>query len=197
MMRDSKFWILMAVFQVLFGFAVFAMTRDYYQQEPVKVRAHPSTLSPSASTWPQGITESDMARLAPGVLGEATPQDPTQISRQADEFFGRGQYQQAANSYEQLLAIDPTNVEVHNNLGLTLHYLGRSEEALRRLNDGVALDPNNQRIWLTLGYVNSQLGDVEQARTALTKATQIGSDDSIRQSALRMLGELPQDALKN
>lgn len=181
----------MALFQVLFGFAVFAITRDYYQQEPVKVRAHPSTLSPSASTWPQGITESDIARLAPGVFGETTSEDPAQISRQADEFFGRGQYQQAANSYERLLAFDSTNVEVHNNLGLTLHYLGRSEEALRRLNDGVALDSNNQRIWLTLGYVNSQLGNVEQARTALTNATQIGSDDSIRQSALRMLDELP------
>jgi len=89
------------------------------------------------------------------------------------------------------LAFDPTNVEVHNNLGLTLHYLGRSEEALRRLNDGVALDSNNQRIWLTLGYVNSQLGNVEHARTALTKATQIGSNESIRQSAERMLDELP------
>jgi Flp pilus assembly protein TadD len=191
MMRDNKFWISMALFQVLFGFAVFAITRDYYQQEPVKVRAHPSTLSPSASTWPQGITESDIARLAPGVLGGTTSDDPAQISRQADEFFGRQQYQQAANSYVRLLAFDPTNIEVHNNLGLTLHYLGRSEEALRRLNDGVALDSNNQRIWLTLGYVNSQLGNVEQARTALTNATQIGSDDSIRQSALRMLDELP------
>lgn len=191
MMRNSKFWISMAVFQVLFGFAVFAITRDYYQQEPLKARAHPSTLSPSASTWPQGITESDIARLAPGVFGEATSEDPAQISRQADEFFGKRQYQQAANSYERLLAFDPTNVEVHNNLGLTLHYLGRSEEALRRLNDGVALDSDNQRIWLTLGYVNSQLGNVEQARTALTKATQIGGDDSIRQSALRMLDELP------
>jgi Flp pilus assembly protein TadD len=190
-MRDSKFWVSMAVFQVLFGFAVFAITRDYYQQEPLQVRAHPSTLSPSASTWPQGITESDIARLAPGVFGEATPQDPAQVSRQADEFFGKGQYQQAANSYERLLAFDPKNVEVHNNLGLTLHYLGQSEEALRRLNDGVALDSSNQRIWLTLGYVNSELGNVEPARTALTKATQIGSNDSIRQSALRMLGELP------
>jgi len=181
----------MAVFQVLFGFVVFAITRDYYQQEPVNVRAHPATLSPSASTWPQGITESDIARLAPGVFDEPAPQNPAQISRQADEFFGRGQYQQAATSYERLLAFDPTNVEVHNNLGLTLHYLGQSEEALRRLNDGVALNSNNQRIWLTLGYVNSQLGNVEQARTALTNATQVGGNESIRQSAQKMLDELP------
>jgi Flp pilus assembly protein TadD len=124
------------------------------------------------------------------MLGESSTDDPAEISRQANEFFARQQYQQAAALYQRLLAIDPQNVEVHNNLGLTLHYLGRSDEALRRLNDGVALDSSHQRIWLTLGYVNSQLGNVEQARTALTKATEVGSNESIRQSAQRMLEEL-------
>ena len=93
--------------------------------------------------------------------------------------------------YEQLLVIRPNDVETYNNLGLTLHYLGRSTEALRRLNDGVAVDAEHQRIWLTLGFVNSQLGNSEQARTALTTAAQIGSDDSIRQSAMKMLEDLP------
>jgi len=72
-----------------------------------------------------------------------------------------------------------------------LHYLGRSDEALRRLNDGVAVDAEHQRTWLTLGYVNSQLGNTGQARTALTNAVQFGSNESIRQSAMRMLEELP------
>ena len=188
-MRSIKFWLSMAVFQVFFGFAVFAITRDYYQQKPVPVRAHPATISPSAKPW-AGITQADISRVAPDILGETSTDDPVEISRQANEFFARQQYQQAAKLYQRLLAIDPQNVEVHNNLGLTLHYLGRSDEALRRLNDGVALDSSHQRIWLTLGYVNSQLGNVEQARTALTKATEVGSNESIRQSAQRMLKEL-------
>jgi Flp pilus assembly protein TadD len=93
--------------------------------------------------------------------------------------------------YEQLLAFSPNDAEIYNNLGLTLHYLGRSTEALGRLNEGVAVDPEHQRTWLTLGYVNSQLGNTEQARTALTTAARIGTDDSIRQSATRMLESLP------
>lgn len=190
MLRQSKFWISMAVFQIFFGFAVFAITRDYYEQKPPKLRADPSTISRSAGSW-QGIAESDIARLAPGVLDTQTPQDPVQISREANAFFARGQYAEAARLYEKLLAFDPKNVEVLNNLGLTLHYVGRSGEALRYLNEGVGLDAGNQRIWLTLGYVSSQLGKVEQARAALTKATETGSDESIRQSAQRMLNELP------
>ena len=175
---------------ILFGFAIFAITRDYYRQEPVRVTAHPATLSPSASPW-QGITESDISRLAPQVIGDSSVEDPIEISRRANQFFSNRQYEQAANSYEELLAFEPKNVEVLNNLGLTLHYIGRSDEALRRLNDGVAAGPDNQRIWLTLGYVNSQVGNVEEARSALTKAADIGDNASIRQSALSMLEGLP------
>ncbi|MGB5331012.1 MAG: tetratricopeptide repeat protein [Woeseiaceae bacterium] len=191
MIRDSKFWLSMAIFQVLFGLAVFAITRDVYKQEPARLSSHPTTIASPGNVWPQGITESDITRLAPGVFGEPLAQDPAEISRQADQFFVNRQYQQAANAYERLLTFDPGNAEIYNNLGLTLHYLGRSDEALRRLNEGIAANADNQRIWLTLGFVNSQLGNVEQARKALTTATETGSNESIRQSATKMLEALP------
>ncbi len=191
MIRPTRFWVSLAVFQVLFGLAVFAVTRDYYVQDSNNVGTHPPIITQPASAWSQGITESDIARLAPSAFGESAMQDPVEISRQANQFFANRQYQRAADSYERLLTFNPNNVEVLNNLGLTLHYLDRSDEALRRLNEGVAVDPENQRIWLTTGYVNSQLGNVEQARTALTTATQIGTDESIRRSAVEMLEALP------
>jgi Flp pilus assembly protein TadD len=105
--------------------------------------------------------------------------------------FANRQYGKAAQLYEQLLAFQPNDADIYNNLGLTLHYIGESTEALRRLNEGVAVDPQYQRIWLTLGFVNSQLGNIEQARAALTTATQIGTDETVRQSAKNMLEDLP------
>jgi tetratricopeptide (TPR) repeat protein len=192
MIRDTKFWFLMAVFQVFFGLAVFAITRDYYFQESDNVGTHPPTVDQSGPAWSAGITETGIARLAPSVFGEPAPQDPGEISRQANDFFVNRQYKSAAVMYERLLTFDPKNVETLNNLGLTLHYLGRSDEALGKLDEGVAAGPENQRIWLTLGYVNSQLGNTEQARTALTNATQTGADETIRQSAMKMLESLPQ-----
>ena len=53
--------------------------------------------------------------------------------------------------YSQLLAFDPKNVEVYNNLGITLHYLGRSAEAVQRLNEGLALDPGAPAILADAG----------------------------------------------
>lgn len=191
MTRDKKFWTLLLVFQVFFGLAVFAITRDYYMPDTDSSRSHTLTAAPTASAWSRGMTAADVSRLSSPGLAEPTSNDPAEISRQADQFFANRQYQDAARLYEQLLTFAPNDAETHNNLGLTLFYLGRTDEALRRLNEGVAKDPGHQRIWLTLGYVNSQLGNTEAARTALTNATQRGDNEAIREAALEMLGELP------
>ena len=190
MIRSSRFWIPMMVFQVVFGLTVFAITRQYYLHEPDKVRAHPDTVSQPALEWPEGGADNDLEQLISSYPGQALSDDPVVISRQADDFFTNEQYDKAADLYEQLLAAGSTNVNTYNSLGITLHYLGRSTEALRVLNEGVALDPSYPRIWLTLGFVNSQLGNTGQARSALSKAAQLGAGSDIGQSATKMLNAL-------
>lgn len=191
MILDTRFWIVLVVFQVVFGLAIFAITREYYMPDTNNVSAHPPITDRSPAGWNSGISEAEISRLSSPGLSLSTSQDPALISRQADVAFTNKQYARAAELYEQLLVFSPNDAEIHNNLGLTLHYLGRSDEALRRLNEGIAVEAEHQRSWLTLGYVNSQLGNFEQARTALTNATQFGSNESIRESARKMLEELP------
>jgi predicted Zn-dependent protease len=191
MNRDFRFWAIMVVFQVAFGFAVFAITRDYYVQETDTVSPHGVASSGISSAWPNGIAANELARMASPQANQDVITDPVEMSRQADVFFSNRQYERAAEMYERLLTLSPDNPEIHNNLGLTLHYMGKSTEALRRLEQGVALDPDHQRIWLTIGFVNSELGNFDRARTALTNATMIGTNDSIRQSAQKMLDNLP------
>ena len=192
MQPNTKFWILLSVFQVAFGYAVFAVTREHYISAAAdRPSAHAAQSAAPPAGFPSGITQTDVALLTSGPASGTGSQDPMQILRQADELFASKNYDRAADLYAQLLAFNPDDANIYNNLGLTLHYLGRSAEALQQLDEGVARDPGNQRIWLTLGFVNSQLGNTEQARAALTTATQIGSDESIRQSALQMLDELP------
>lgn len=191
MIRNSKFWLLMAVFQVAFGLAVFAITRDYYTQDTETITAHAVPATQSTPAWQNTVVANEIARMGSLDPSQFSLQDPVEISRQADVFFTNRQYEQAAKMYERLLSFSPNNAEIHNNLGLTLHYLGRSDEALARLREGVAVDPENQRIWLTTGYVNSELGNTDLARSALTNATLIGDDESIRQSAHSMLERLP------
>ncbi|MDH3713848.1 MAG: tetratricopeptide repeat protein [Gammaproteobacteria bacterium] len=181
----------MTVFQVVFGMAVFAVTRYYYIHDSADVTAGLTMIREPSLISLDGIRQPNRAQADSPTFSRPTIEDPIEISRQADDFFANKQYDRAADSYVQLLVFDPNNVDTYNNLGLTLHYLGRSTEALRKLNEGVAVDPTHQRIWLTLGFVNSQLGNTEQARTALTTAAQMGLDNEIGQTATKMLENLP------
>jgi len=182
--RNASFWISMGVFQVVFALAIFGITRQYYLDGDNAELPAPSVVNEPAFEWVNRLPEINTALLE-------TSQDPAEISRQADAYFVNKQYSLAADLYERLLSFDQNNVDVYNNLGLTLHYLGKSTEALRRLDEGVSVDPTYQRIWLTLGYVSSQLGQTERARTALTTAVGMDADSQVGQSAARMLESLP------
>ena len=153
----ARFWVMLAVFQVAFGLAVFAVTRQYYLPDVEKVGAGPARHS--TAPLPAQSAEGDLANLISAFPGPAVT-DPVELSFQADEAFGNQQFSQAAELYERLLLADPGNADTYNNLGLTLHYLGRSSEALSVLNEGVTVDPGYQRIWLTLGFVNVQVGNL-------------------------------------
>ena len=195
MARDKRFWTLLVIFQVFFGLVVFAFTREYYKPGPQPVAGHPqmgNPSNPSTTGWSRGMTATDISRLSsPGLVETMPSSDPAEIYSRAEEFFANRQYPQAAELYERLLTFSPDDAEIHNNLGLTLFYMGRADDALQTLNEGVAANPEHQRIWLTLGYVNSQLGNTDAARKALTRATETGGNASIREAAMEMLAELP------
>jgi tetratricopeptide (TPR) repeat protein len=191
MALNLKFWIPMTMFQIVFGLTVFAITRQYYIQDSDNLSDEPTEISQPSFVWPDGIMETNPAQLNSSTFSQSTIEDPAEILRQADEYFTKKQYDKAAELYERLLVLGPNNVETYNNLGITLHYLGRSSEALSRLNEGVAVDPTHQRIWLTLGFVYSQVGNTENARTALITAAKIDADNEIGKSAVKMIENLP------
>lgn len=184
--RTTMFWIYLAVFEVVFGASIFLATRYYYTGDThpaaVETESIPD-VTPTTSFTPEMFDA--LVALQPDTT------NPVEISRLADQYFANQQYAQAAEWYEKLLEFAPDNVNTLNNLGLTLHYLNRSEEALLYLNRGAASEPANQRIWLTLGFVNSELGNVEAARSSLTTAAQMDPNTSVGDSAAKMLAQLP------
>ncbi len=193
MIHNTRFWIPMIVFQIVFGLAVFAITRDYYLDRSESIDANTAVAGQAVPDWPNPSPEFGLAELISSFPGQTIAGDPVELTRQADEFFVNGQYVRAAELYQQLLTVNPGNVDTYNNLGITLHYLGRSDEALQTLNEGITVDPDYQRIWLTLGYVNAQLGHSRQARTALTTAIEIDTHSEVGQSASEMLQAISSD----
>jgi len=188
--QKLKFWISMTLFQVVFGLTIFTITRQYYIQDSDNVSDNTTEITQPAFVWPDSITETNPAQLNSSILSLSITENPAEISRQANEYFTKKQYDKAAELYEQLLVLAPNNVNTYNNLGITLHYLGRSTEAIHWLNEGVAVDQTHQRAWLTLGFVYSQVGNTEDARSALATAAKIDADNEIGKSAEKMLENL-------
>jgi tetratricopeptide (TPR) repeat protein len=176
--RRVAFWAGLAALQVVFGLVVFAATRYYYVgQQP----------SPTATAFP---TPSRLPPNATTTLPSPALDNAEDLARNADERFLAGEYAEAAALYGRLNALQPTDVATINNLALTLHHLGRSEEAVKLLSDGLAIDSQHQRAWLTLGFVSAQIGDTAMANLALNNAVGLDPENDVGQSAAKMLTDL-------
>lgn len=184
----TSFWVAIAVSQIVLGLVVFAATRHYYVSRTVRVDSAPALSNIPEIAWP-----GSGAALSPAEsFTTALPTlDPAAVVHQADELFANQQYDRAAELYARALEFAPGNAELYNNLGLTLHYVGRSSEALERLAEGVAINPTHQRIWLTTGFIYAQTGNVADARLALNNAAMIDSESDVGRSAAEMLANLP------
>lgn len=168
--------LLLAAFLIVYGVAVFAVTRAYYSDAGSSAASVPT----AASTSRARITE--RAPLA---------DDPAQLNEQADGFLTERDYPNAIAAYRKLTRLEPENAEIYNDLGLSLHYGGRSGEALVVLQKGIVVDGTNQRIWLTRGFVEYQLGELEAARQSLMRAVELDPESEVAAEARRFLERLP------
>jgi len=198
MKLSARQWLLLVAFQLAYGAVVALVTRTYHACEEPSLIAQPHLRAPSTAVGPDSPLAESMRRFdlrrdsqvseTPTVPPGATTLDG--LISLGDNYFSARQYEAAATAYGRALELDPDSAELHNNLGLTLHYRGRSAEALATLKAGVAKDPGHQRSWLTLGFVSLQLGDKVQAREALQQAVALAPDSPVGKEAQRLMGPL-------
>ena len=70
------------------------------------------------------------------------PRDTEALDHLAMLRFGQQRYAAALERYRTLLEIDPGKAQTHANIGVTLYYLGRVDEAIRSLEHALSLDPD-------------------------------------------------------
>ena len=87
------------------------------------------------------------------------PHDPEALDHLAMARFGQQRYDEALALYRTMTEIDPDNAVTHSNLGATLYYLGRFEEALSSIERALVLDAD-----LEIARVGRQLVTAELAK---------------------------------
>ena len=186
-------WLVFAAFLAFYGFAVFALTRDYYLRYPPRPLASAASGTQAGHGTPGAAPSTFIQREVAGLGAPAVPltsQDPAQLNDAGDRLFGQKRYTEAIPYYRRALELDPADADASNDLGLALYYSGQSAAALEILRAGTQRAPDFQRIWLTLGFVSAGAGDQAGARAALEKARALGPDNAIGQEAKRQLDRL-------
>jgi len=190
-------WAIALAFLAFYGFAVFALTRDYYLRNPPRLTTVPAAASASVQTDKDTAALGAQLRAAAqdvrdGIPPELLESDPVLLSQEADRLFAAQRFAEAVTLYRKSLALDPSDAGTSNDLGLALHYSGNSNDGLDVLRAAADRAPEFQRIWLSLGFVAAQAGQNEQARDALTQAQALDPTSDVGAEATRLLGLLDQ-----
>jgi tetratricopeptide (TPR) repeat protein len=184
-------WLIAIAFLAFYGFAVFAVTRDYYLRHPPRPPQSSTSSTAGADTAALGAQLRAAARDAgSGIPAELLASDPALLSQEADRLFAAQRFTEAVTLYRKVLELDPNDAGSRNDLGLALHYAGNSQEGVEVLRAGADAAPQFQRIWLSLGFVAAQAGQAEEAREALIQAQTLDPNSDVGLEAARLLGLL-------
>src|SRR5713226_979229 len=111
-----------------------------------------------------------------GLLGGGLlAQSEAQLARQALE---RGDYKSAEAMYRSLAQSAPASPELLNNLGVALHYQGKSSEAIRVFQDALRLKEMPASLAL-LGLDYCKLRDYDRAAGILRRAKRYFADTAV------------------
>ena len=93
---------------------------------------------------------------------EIDPRATGALDRLALLRFGQKRYGEALGLYQKLVEVGHSNAQTHSNMGATLYYLNRPDDALRSFERALSLDPN----------LKSARASLEQVRKALQQRRQ-------------------------
>ncbi len=183
-------WLIALFIFAFYGFAVFALTRDYYLRHPPRPAV--------ATTVPSAIDRQALGERMRNALDAdddvastiVESDDPAVLGAEADRLFQARRFTVAAALYRRLEELTPDDAEVRNDLGLSLHYAGDTPAGLAVLREGAASAPEHQRIQLSLGFVALQAGDAATALAAFERARDLDPDSEVGQEASRLLSLL-------
>lgn len=81
------------------------------------------------------------------------------------------QHEKAIAKHEQALALAPNSARIHANLGRSLNYAGRPEEAIQLLEKAIRLDPRPKSFfYYTLGVAYNMTGRYDESIEACKRA---------------------------
>jgi tetratricopeptide (TPR) repeat protein len=92
------------------------------------------------------------------------------------DLFEQGMYEEAINSFDRSIEINPELHEAYYIRGIALDNLGNSKEAIASLDRAIEINPDKHKAWSNRGAVLVNLGRYEKAIASFDQATEIKPD---------------------
>ena len=123
---------------------------------------------------------------------EQNPNDAELLSRYADFLSDIERYQEAADAYKKVLAIEPQNINAQTFLGTALWNLGQKSEAVQLYEKSLKTDPNHVPSLYYLAMVDIENKNPDAAQQKMEKIQKLEPN----QPALKELKQRIDDARK-
>lgn len=104
-------------------------------------------------------------------------------------YFKAEQYAEAAQFFQQATQLDPSDVEIVNNLGYALLEEGRLQEASEALRKALLISPDRTPAWTNLGQVYAMMDQNQQAVACFTNAYRFSKNTDKTKEFLRNLAQ--------
>ncbi len=175
MSRESAiFGVAGVLFGVLVGWIIGS-------QQATSARPSPEP-APAAQQTParqnQTAAPLDEARAASLKQGaDRDPKDARVRIELGNVYFDAERFEDAAQWYEQALAIDPRNVNASTDLGIAYYYMNQPDRALAQFERSLGIDPSHTKTLLNVGIVRAYgKDDLAGAVKAWQRVVELGPD---------------------
>jgi len=108
--------------------------------------------------------------------GSTATFDAVSLNISGDKLFDKGDIDGSIDEFKRALKLDPSNINVHNSLGVCYGLIGDYEEARSAFDTALKFNSNEVMPWYNLGFINMLNGDRNKALDLFLKANTINRD---------------------
>jgi len=116
---------------------------------------------------------------------------------QAETLFEEQRFEDAAEEYKKVLALEPKFAQAYLYLGDCYYNMHQEENALPYFKKAIELDPKNPQALAFLGDVYLRLGDLESAHESYRKSVESDPDYANAEYKLKLTERLLQTVVEN
>jgi tetratricopeptide (TPR) repeat protein len=150
--------------------------------------AAPVAAAPAAEAGPRAAILDETQVNALKAVADRETTNPKPRVELANLYFDAQKFDEAITWYEAALALNPNDVDVSTDLGVSYYYTNNPDKALEQLDRSLKIDPRHVKTLLNVGIVKAfARQDLEGASKAWQQVIQLAPDSPEGQAAKRAL----------